>query len=40
MPPNICPRCQRLNPALAVYCYFDGNILRPEAARETSLTDR
>src|SRR5437879_4381673 len=28
MAPLACPRCQRLNPADAVYCYFDGNVLR------------
>lgn len=24
----LCPRCQRVNPADAVYCYFDGMVLR------------
>jgi hypothetical protein len=28
MPPLVCPRCHRTNPADAVYCYFDGNVLR------------
>src|SRR5262245_32721430 len=32
MPPLVCPRCQRVNPPAAVYCYFDGNVLRPDAA--------
>ena len=33
MPPLlVCPRCQRTNPAQAVYCYHDGNLLRVDAA--------
>src|SRR5437588_140921 len=28
MPHHVCPRCQRVNPADAVYCYFDGMVLR------------
>jgi hypothetical protein len=28
MAPLLCPRCQRANPADAVYCYFDGIVLR------------
>lgn len=28
---HICPRCQRTNPAEAVYCYFDGANLRAVA---------
>ena len=28
MPPNTCPRCQRVNPADAVYCHHDGMALR------------
>src|SRR5262249_114244 len=28
MPVLICPRCQRANPELAAYCYFDGYELR------------
>lgn len=31
-PPLNCPRCKRLNPAHAVYCHFDGNLLRMEGA--------
>jgi hypothetical protein len=26
---QVCPRCQRANPQAAVYCYFDGIVLRP-----------
>src|SRR5262245_53980423 len=29
MPPLVCPRCQRVNPADAIYCYADGMVLRP-----------
>jgi hypothetical protein len=25
---QVCPRCQRANPGEAVYCYFDGIVLR------------
>src|SRR5262245_14739110 len=32
MPPLVCPRCQRLNPPQAVYCHFDGNLLRMDTA--------
>lgn len=32
MPPLTCPRCQRTNPAAALYCYFDGNLLRLDVA--------
>ena len=28
MPLNTCPRCQRANPAEAVYCHHDGMALR------------
>jgi hypothetical protein len=28
-----CPRCQRVNPAGAAYCHFDGNPLGPGAGR-------
>ena len=28
MPAQICPRCKRANPDLAVYCYYDGFELR------------
>jgi hypothetical protein len=28
MPPLFCPRCQRPNPDNALYCHFDGNVLR------------
>lgn len=28
MPALICPRCQRANPDVAVFCYFDGSELR------------
>jgi hypothetical protein len=28
MPHQVCPRCQRANPGEAVYCYFDGVVLR------------
>ncbi len=38
MPLLICPRCQRANPAQAVYCYFDGNLLRADAVRGTAAT--
>src|SRR5205823_3085461 len=31
MPHHVCPRCQRVNPAEAVYCYFDGMVLRAHA---------
>lgn len=27
--PLVCPRCQRANPAEAVYCHFDGVVLMP-----------
>lgn len=30
--PLLCPRCQRANPAEAVYCHFDGVVLAPLAA--------
>src|SRR5262245_24535971 len=26
-----CPRCQRTNPATAVFCHFDGNLLEQRA---------
>src|SRR4051794_21860899 len=29
---QICPRCQRANPDPAVFCYFDGCLLRQGAA--------
>lgn len=29
MPALFCPRCQRANPDVAVFCYFDGAELRP-----------
>lgn len=29
MRPLVCPRCQRSNPAEAVFCHFDGAELRP-----------
>src|SRR5262245_40690443 len=28
MPVQLCPRCQRANPAEALYCHFDGSELR------------
>jgi hypothetical protein len=28
MPVQICPRCQRANPEVAIFCYFDGAELR------------
>jgi hypothetical protein len=28
MPHQVCPRCQRANPAEAVYCHFDGVVLQ------------
>src|SRR5262249_23062002 len=28
MPPLLCPRCQRPNPEVALYCHFDGTELR------------
>src|SRR5262249_12746569 len=31
MPHHVCPRCQRVNPAHAIYCYYDGMVLRPHA---------
>jgi hypothetical protein len=30
--PLVCPRCQRTNPDLAVYCYFDGADLKSRQA--------
>src|SRR6516162_8402618 len=34
MPANICPSCQRANPANAVYCHHDGMALRvPEGGQ-------
>ncbi len=27
--PHVCPRCQRANPDVAVFCHFDGAELRP-----------
>jgi hypothetical protein len=30
--PLVCPRCQRTNPDLAVYCYFDGTDLKSRQA--------
>ncbi len=38
MPPLNCPRCQRANPGDAVYCYFDGNLLRMEGVKGTPAT--
>jgi hypothetical protein len=38
MPPLVCPRCQRLNPGDAVYCYHDGNLLRMEGVKGTPAT--
>jgi hypothetical protein len=32
MPHVVCPRCQRANPNEAVYCHFDGVVLRQGAA--------
>ena len=29
MPHHVCPRCQRVNPLDAIYCHFDGALLRP-----------
>ena len=31
MPHVVCPRCQRANPADAVFCWFDGVVLRQTA---------
>src|SRR4051794_2116961 len=28
---QLCPRCRRANPGAAVYCYFDGFVLRQDA---------
>jgi hypothetical protein len=36
MAPVTCPRCQRANPHEAVYCYFDGVVLRQGAAPRTA----
>ena len=33
MPATFCPRCQRANPAEAVYCHFDGMALRTGGPR-------
>ena len=32
MPHVVCPRCQRANPGDAVFCWFDGAVLRQAAA--------
>jgi hypothetical protein len=34
---QLCPRCQRANPREAVYCYFDGIVLRQDAAALASV---
>src|ERR1700736_1720124 len=31
MPHVVCPRCQRANPGDAVFCWFDGFVLRRAA---------
>src|SRR5690349_3851651 len=28
MPVHVCPRCQRTNPEVAAFCYFDGALLQ------------
>ncbi len=28
----MCPKCRRANPAVAAYCYFDGNILAADGS--------
>ncbi|MHB1424031.1 MAG: hypothetical protein ACYC3I_12715 [Gemmataceae bacterium] len=33
---QLCPRCQRANPREAVYCYFDGIVLRQGVAGAAS----
>src|SRR5262245_33423898 len=38
MAQRICPRCQRLKPAPAVYGYYDRNVLRPEAVKGSPAT--
>jgi hypothetical protein len=29
MPPLVCPSCKHTNPDVAVYCFYDGALLRP-----------
>jgi hypothetical protein len=36
MAPVTCPRCQRVNPHEAVYCYFDGVVLRQGVGPRTA----
>lgn len=31
MPAVVCPRCQRVNPDYALFCFYDGAELRPSA---------
>ena len=33
----LCPRCQRANPGEALYCHFDGFVLRQGAVPDTSV---
>jgi hypothetical protein len=37
--PLVCPRCQRTNPDLAVYCYFDGADLKSRQAPQQAQQD-
>lgn len=32
---QLCPRCQRANPARAIFCHFDGQLLRPGGGAPT-----
>lgn len=36
MPALVCPRCQRANPDVAQYCYFDGAVLRGQQDGQAS----
>ncbi len=34
----VCPRCQRANPGVAVFCYYDGAELRPVGGGRSAST--
>jgi hypothetical protein len=37
---HVCPRCQRVNPQEAAFCYFDGAVLRPGGPNQGAATQQ
>lgn len=38
--PQVCPRCQRVNPGAAVFCYFDGIVLQQTGFAATPIAQK